>query len=395
MFKLETLTAAFQRIHGAPAEKIARAPGRINLIGEHTDYNDGLVMPIAIDRDVYIAARARADRQVSVSALDVLGGQTDVFSLDEIAHHPDYRWANYVRGVAFFLSQAGVHPSGVDAVISSDLASGAGLASSAALEVGTATILEAFSEKQLDGVSIAKLCQAAENSFVGVKSGIMDQYASALGQKGQALKIDCRSLTFEPVQLPRGVTVVVADTMKKRHLASSAYNTRRMECENATLLLGQLLGRTIHALRDVSLREFNQVARGLPENLMKRARHVITENARVEQAARAARRNDAAKFGELMNESQASLRDDYEASSPELNLMVSLARSQVGCLGSRLTGAGWGGATVNLVRDEQVEMFIDRVARAYKAQTGLEPWVAAVRAAAGAGMLELPMGEMT
>lgn len=395
MSHFETPVSEFQRIHGTPPEKIARAPGRVNLIGEHTDYNEGFVMPIAIDRDVLIAARARSDARVAVTALDVQGGQTDVFALDEIPHHPDYRWANYVRGVAYFLGQYGVELNGMDAVITSNLPSGAGLSSSAALEVCTATILLSFTPRHLDGVAIAQICQRAENIYVGVKSGIMDQYASALGKEGAAIKIDCRSLTYETVKLPRGVTVVVADTNKKRHLAGSDYNTRHMECENATMLLRQLLDKRIDALRDVSSKEFNKVAKQLPDNLMRRARHVITENERVQKAARAAKRNDAVKFGALMTQSQNSLRDDYEASSPELDAMVEIARAQAGCLGSRLTGAGWGGATVNLVRDANVDAFQEHVAREYQARTGIEPWVSTVHAAQGAGMIEMEQREGT
>lgn len=387
MAQLEILVSEFQRIHGAPPEEIARAPGRVNLIGEHTDYNDGLVMPIAIDRDVFIAARARDDNQVSVTALDVQDGQTDLFALDDIPHHPDYHWANYVRGVAYYLSRQLVNLIGIDAVITSNLPSGAGLSSSAALEVCTATILQAFTSQRLNGVTIAQICQQAENNFVGVKSGIMDQYASALGQKDAAIKIDCRALTYETIKLPRGVTIVVADTNKKRHLAGSDYNTRRMECENAVILLEALLDRHIPALRDVSLKEFKSVANHLPTNLMKRARHVITENERVENAARAAKRNDAPKFGALMNDSQTSLHDDFEASSPELDIMVEIARAQPGCLGSRLTGAGWGGATVNLVRDANVQDFVTTVAREYHTRTAIEPWVSPVRASPGAGII--------
>lgn len=392
---LDTLFSEFQRIYGSAPEKIARAPGRVNLIGEHTDYNDGFVMPIAIDRDVLIAARRRPDNQVHVTALDVQGGQSDVFTLGDIAHHPEYRWANYLRGVAYYLAQQDVKLTGIDAAVTSNVPSGAGLSSSAALEVAMATILQAFSPRRLSGVVVAQVCQQAENEFVGVKSGIMDQYASALGEKGAAIKIDCRALTYETVKLPRGVTVVVADTNKKRHLVGSDYNTRRMECENAAMLLGQLLGKRVVALRDVSPKEFQRVAKHLPENLLKRARHVITENERVEKAARAARRNDAVKFGALMAQSQTSLREDYEASSPELDIMIGIARQQPGVLGSRLTGAGWGGATVNLVRDSNVEPFMENVAQEYQARTGITPWVSPVQASQGAGMMELENGEVT
>lgn len=392
---LETLVNAFQRAYGAPPDKIARAPGRVNLIGEHTDYNDGFVMPIAINRAVYIAARARDDGQVRVTALDVQNGQTDQFALDDIQHHTEYRWANYVRGVAYYLARENVKLTGIDAAITSDVPSGAGLSSSAALEVCTATILQAFTSWCLSGVVVAQICQRAENDFVGVKSGIMDQYASALGEQDAALKIDCRALTYDAVKLPRGVTVVVADTNKKRHLAGSDYNTRRMECENAAMLLGELLGKRVDALRDVSFREFKRVAPHLPKNLMKRARHVITENERVEKAARAALHDDPIEFGKLMAQSQLSLREDYEASSPELDLMVEIANQQAGCLGSRLTGAGWGGATVNLVRNANVNAFAETVAHEYRERTGIQAWVSPVRASQGAGLVELETGEKT
>ncbi len=389
MSSLDTVRSEFQRIHSTLPEKIARGPGRVNLIGEHTDYNDGFVMPIAIDREVLIAARARDDQKFCITALDVQGGQTDIFELADIPHHPDYRWANDVRGVAYYLTQRGVRPKGIDAVITSNLPAGAGLSSSAALEVCTATILLAFAPQKLNGVEIAQICQLAENHFVGVKSGIMDQYASALGQANAAIKIDCRALTYETVKLPRGVTIIVADTNMKRQLAGSDYNTRRMECENAVALLAQLLDRRVDALRDVSLKELKSVAKHLPVTLLKRARHVITENERVHRAARAAKRNDAVKFGALMAQSQTSLRDDYEASSPELDIMIEIAERQTGCLGSRLTGAGWGGATVNLVRDANVDSFVEQVAREYRTRTEIEPWVSAVRASQGAGMIEL------
>ena len=384
----EFLQSEFQRLYGTPPEYIARAPGRVNLIGEHTDYNDGWVMPIAIDRQVMIAARRRSDSRVHITALDVLGGQSDTFDLEDIGHHPEYRWANYVRGVAFYLSTHQLPLWGMDAAITSNLPSGAGLSSSAALEVCTATILQTLSGAKLDRVMMAKLCQQAETEFVGVNTGIMDQYASALGEADKALKIDCRALTYEPVQLPRGVSVVVADTNKKRHLAGSDYNTRTHECENAVTLLSQFLHKNFRALRDVSLQDLRRSKNHLPENLYKRAHHVITENARVEKAARAAARNDAVTFGKLMNESQSSLRNDYEASSPELDVMVELARKQAGCLGSRLTGAGWGGATVNLVRTEQVAAFVENVTREYLAVTQIEPWVEPVRAVQGAGLIQ-------
>ncbi len=386
---LEFLLSEFSRRYHARADRIARAPGRVNLIGEHTDYNDGFVMPIAIDRQVMIAARRRADNCVHITALDVQGGQSDVFDLDDIKHHPEYRWANYVRGVAYYLSSFQLPLVGMDALITSNLPSGAGLSSSAALEICTAVVMEALCGAELDRVTVATLCQRAETDFVGVKTGIMDQYASALGAADKALKIDCRTLRFDPVQLPRGSSVVVADTNMKRHLAGSDYNTRTLECENAVTLLSALYRKQFQALRDVSLSELKRAKKHLPENLYRRALHVITENARVKKAARAAERNDAVEFGKLMNESQTSLRNDYEASSLELDVMVELARAQKGCLGSRLTGAGWGGATVNLVRDEHVPAFVENLTRAYREATNIEPWVEAVRATQGASLIDM------
>ena len=394
MSKLDFLRAEFERLHDTPPERIARAPGRVNLIGEHTDYNDGFVMPIAIDREVLIAARRRNDNRVQVTALDVLDGQRDEFALDNIGHHHEYRWANYVRGVTYYLGQA-LQLTGMDAVITSTLPSGAGLSSSAALEICTALILQGFAGSELDRVTLAKLCQRAETDFVGVKTGIMDQYASALGETDKALLVDCRTLKYKPIRLPRDATIVVADTNRKRHLAGSDYNTRTMECENAVVLLSQGLHKEFKALRDVTLKDLARAANTLPENLYRRARHVITENERVKQAARAAGRNDAKTFGALMNESQTSLRNDYEASSPELDLMVELARRQPGCYGSRLTGAGWGGATVNLVQTSQVSSFVANVARTYNAETGIAPWVAPVRASQGAGWIEALKGDVT
>ncbi|MCG3142634.1 MAG: Galactokinase [Anaerolineae bacterium] len=387
MSHLTRLATEFERRYGAPPERIARAPGRVNLIGEHTDYNDGFVLPIAIDRHVLIAARPRADHRVRVTALDVADGQQDEFALDDIGRHPAYQWANYVRGVAFYLGQR-LKLVGLDAVITATLPAGAGLSSSAALEMCTAFALHGFARGALDRVTLAQLCQRAEADFVGVKTGIMDQYASALGEQDKALLIDCRALQYRAVRLPSAVSIVVADTNKKRQLAASNYNTRRLECENAVQELSAILKQEFRALRDVSLRDLARAKKRLPENLYKRARHVITENRRVQQAARAARRNDPVTLGALLNESQTSLRDDYEASSPELDVMVELARRQPGCYGSRLTGAGWGGATVNLVQTAAANRFVAAVTRAYRAATGIEPWVAPVRAAPGAGWLE-------
>jgi galactokinase len=393
--KLDYAKAEFERAYGAPPECVIRAPGRVNLIGEHTDYNQGFVLPMAIDRALYIAARARADETVRLVALD-LQRRVDEFSLDSIVHAPNQRWANYIRGVAEMLKQRGLKFPGMDAVLTSEVSMSGGLSSSAALEVAAATTFQTLGGFPLDKVALAQLCQQAENEFVGVKSGIMDQFASTLGRAGHALLIDCRDLAYQyvPLGTPYGsqgaleAVIIIADTMKKRALASSKYNERRAECEEAVSLLSALLGRPLNSLRQVSAAEFARVEAQLPPLPRRRARHVIAENARVLQAVAAAQRDDMVGFGQLMNESHESLRDDYAVSCAELDTMVEIARHQTGCLGARLTGAGFGGSTVNLVRAADAAEFVKNVERKYKQRTGLEPTVMAVRASAGAGVVE-------
>lgn len=358
-----------------------RAPGRVNLIGEHTDYNDGFVLPIAIDREVLIAARKRDDCIVQMVALD-FGRARSEFSLDAPVQRDDAnKWSNYVRGVAWAMEQRGAKLSGVDLAIHGNVPLGSGLSSSAALEVCAATMFVAMSELEISKVEIAKLCRQAENDFVGVKCGIMDQFVSTLAQENHALLIDCRDLSCQNVPLPRGATFVVCDTAKRRGLVDSEYNTRRAECEQAEKFFG------VQALRDVTIDEFARREQDLRPIVAKRARHVITENARVLQAVDAAKRNDLAMFGALMNASHESLRDDYQVSCPELDTMVEIAREQRGCLGARLTGAGFGGCTVNLVDDNVVESFVVDVSREYQARTGLTPQIYPCRAMGGAGRI--------
>jgi galactokinase len=387
MSNLETIQTEFTKIFSAPPEHIIRAPGRVNLIGEHTDYNDGFVLPIAIDREVLIAAHKRADRSVRMVALDLRGEHSE-FSLDAPIERDDaHRWSNYIRGVARVLQQHGLMLPGLDLVIHGDVPIGSGLSSSAALEVCAATTFQVFSGFALDQVALAQLCQKAENEFVGVKSGIMDQFISALAREGHALLIDCRDLSYRNVPLPRGATIIVCDTMKRRGLVDSEYNTRRAECEEAVRLLAAKLSKPIGALRDVSVQEFARFDKDLPPTIAKRARHVITENARVLDAVAAAQRNDLATFGALMDASHASLRDDYQVSCAELDTMVEIARKQPGCLGARLTGAGFGGCTVNLVEDGAMPAFVANVAREYQTRTGLAAQIYACRAMAGAGVV--------
>lgn len=382
MLNSQTLYTEFQKIFDATPTLITRAPGRVNLIGEHTDYNDGFVLPMAIDRAVWIAARPRVDRRVQMVACDFDYAHSE-FVLDApITRDAVHTWSNYVRGVAWVLQARGIPLAGADFVIRGDVPVGSGLSSSAALEVCAATMFIALARASVSQVELARLCQQAENEFVGVRCGIMDQFTSALAQADHALWIDCRDLSYRHIPLPRDVTIVVCDSRKRRDLANSAYNERRAECAQVARALG------VAALRDVNVDELTRRASTLPPVLAQRARHVITENARVLAAVAAAERNDLATFGALMNESHTSLRDDFEVSCVELDALVEIARAQTGCWGARLTGAGFGGCTVNLVDMREVSRFIEQVTRAYHARFGIEPLVYPCRAAQGSGIVE-------
>ncbi|MCX7839319.1 MAG: galactokinase [Anaerolineae bacterium] len=382
MLTPQMLRTEFQKTFNTTPTLITRAPGRVNLIGEHTDYNDGFVLPMAIDRAVWMAARPRDDRRVQMVACDFDYARSE-FALDApILRDNAHAWSNYVRGVAWALQVRGVALVGADLVIRGDVPVGSGLSSSAALEVCAATMFVELARASISKVELARLCQQAENEFVGVKCGIMDQFASALAQENHALWIDCRDLSYRHIPLPRGAVFVVCDSRKRRDLANSAYNQRRAECERAARALG------VVALRDVSIAEFTRRANELPHLLAKRARHVITENARVLAAITAAEQNDLAAFGKLMNESHASLRDDFEVSCAELDALVEIARAQVGCWGARLTGAGFGGCTVNLVNERDVPQFIEEVTRVYRARFGIAPLVYPCRAAQGSSKIE-------
>lgn len=361
----------FQKIFGAPPTHVTRAPGRVNLIGEHTDYNGGFVLPMAIDRAVWIAARRRDDRTVRMVALN-LDGEESQFSLDDIQPDPKYAWANYVRGVACML---GSNAIGADLLIHGNVPIGAGLSSSAALEVCAAVTFERLGELEIERLEIARLCQRAENEFVGVQSGIMDQFASLFAREGHALLIDCRDLSYEQVSLPRSAAIVVCDTKKRRGLVDSEYNVRRAECAEAARWLG------VRSLRDASMDDL----KNLSGVLERRVRHVVTENARVKRAVEACKQNDLATLGRLMNESHASLRDDYQVSCAELDAMVAIAQKQVGCFGARLTGAGFGGCTVNLVEERTLAGFVEKVGAEYTARVGIVPEIFVCRASEGAG----------
>jgi galactokinase len=375
----------FAGVFGGEPSAVVRAPGRVNLIGEHTDYNDGYVLPVAIDRSVLVATAPRGDRQVVIHALDF--GETVTFSLDNIEPDQAQAWSNYQRGVAYFLEERGFELPGLNAVVVGDVPIGSGLSSSAAVEVSMAYTWQMLAGFEMSRVELALLCQRAENEFVGMNCGIMDQFVSALGRRHHALLIDCRSLDYQPVPLPAGAAIIVADTMKRRGLVDSEYNTRRQECEEGVRILQRYLPQ-VRALRDVSMAQFKvQSSKFKAQNVRRRCRHIIYENERVLKSVAALQAGDLAAFGQLMNESHASLRDDYEVSCAELDIMVEAAWQVDGVYGSRMTGAGFGGCTVSLVAEEAVEDFRARVAAAYEEATGVVPQIYVCRAEDGVSKL--------
>lgn len=387
---LSAATTIFTDAFGRPPDFVARAPGRVNLLGEHIDYNDGFVLPAAIDRAAFVAVGEREDGLVNVQAPDITS--TASFQLDQVADKVDAtgqplrRWAWYPAGVAWALRDRGLAVRGVDAVLSSNVPRGSGLSSSAAVEVAFATAWQRLGGWPLAPMDLALTCQRAENHYVGVNSGIMDQFASTCGQAGHALLLDCRSLEWEPVPVPENVAIVVADTTKRRELGQSEYNTRRAQCEAAVAALAEVLP-GIQSLRDVPVEAFERHAHRLDPVVAKRARHVVHEIARTVAGAQALKAGRVADFGQLMNEGHASLRDLYEVSIRELDVMVEAAQRLPGCFGARLTGAGFGGCTVNLVAAEAAEDFERELARAYQAATGLRPEIYVSRASAGAGIV--------
>ena len=371
---------AFQQRFAVDPAFVVRAPGRVNLIGEHTDYNDGFVLPMAIDRAIWIALRPRTDQQVNVVSLDLDWSAS--FGLTDLRHE-GASWIEYVKGVAWALLGAGYQLTGWEGVLTGDVPRGAGLSSSAAVELATARAFQAVSGFAWDPPAMALLSQKAENQWVGMNCGIMDQMISAAGEADHALLIDCRSLQTTSVPLPHGTVAVILDTSTRRGLVDSAYNERRAQCEAAARYFG------VPALRDVSLERFEAEAGGLDEVTLRRARHIITENARTVAAADAMARGDAAEMGRLMDASHASMRDDFEISGPELNVMVDCARQAPGCFGARMTGGGFAGCAVALVQADRADEFAARVSADYEAATGLTPAIYISVASNGASVEEL------
>ena len=376
----ENLSERFQSLY-ATVPRIYRAPGRVNLIGEHTDHNEGFVMPMAIDFSTWVAIAPREDRLIVIRSENF--AQTVDFDLDERSEHGSGLWSDYPRGVAQLIENVGHRLRGAEMLIRSEVPIGAGLSSSAALEVATGLALLDNSGLIVDRRELARLCQQAENEFVGMRCGLMDQFISCFGQTGHALMLDCRSLEYKLLPLPEDVRVVVCNTMVKHELASSAYNARRADCEEGVRLLKAVLPH-VRTLRDVNSEELERFRSELPETIFRRCRHVVSENARVVEAAAALERRDMMTFGELMRESHRSLRDDYEVSCEELDLLADLANKAEGVHGARMMGGGFGGCTVNLVQAQSVDAFKQSVADGYLNATGRVPEIYVCAPAQGA-----------
>jgi galactokinase len=375
--KTQMIEKSFFSYFNAKPKFIVRAPGRVNLIGEHTDYNDGFVLPMAIDRAVWIALAPRTDSTVRIRSLDLeVEAAFDLHSLSK-----DNGWVEYIKGVAYQLQKAGYELKGFDAVMTGDIPRGAGLSSSAAVELATALAFATISGITWNAAQMAKISQKAENEWVGVNCGIMDQMASAASKAGCALFLDCRTLEFQHAPLPQNISVVILDTSTRRGLVDSAYNERRNQCEEAARKLG------VKALRDVSVEEFEKSS-GLSDLVKKRARHIVTENARVLEAAQAMKAENIIRLGQLFNASHASLRDDFEVSSEALNQIVECAQEQPTCYGARMTGAGFGGCAVALVAEENAQKFAQAVSAAYKQRSGLDAAVYICKASEGASLVK-------
>jgi galactokinase len=346
------------------------APGRVNLIGEHTDYNDGFVMPVAIEKKIIMLAQLRPDTKVNAYSIDY--DQSIEFSLNRLIFNEDKMWANYIMGVIDELQKSTYQLQGFNLMFTGDIPQGTGLSSSAALEIVTALAITDLHNIDISGVEMALLAQRAENNFVGVQCGIMDQYISRLGKKDHALLIDCRTNDYDLVPFKNeDYKIVICNSNVERGLVDSEYNQRREECNQAVEFLNSKIAKEIKALRDVDLESLKKFKGQLEEKVYKRAHHVVSENRRVLASQKALQKNDIKKFGELMYASHKSLRDDYEVSSKELDLLVELAKKEEGTAGARMTGAGFGGCTVNIVKTDRVKDFAKNIRKSYKEVSGL------------------------
>ncbi len=394
---MNTAADVFRTRFGREPLKAVRAPGRVNLIGEHTDYNEGFVLPVAIDKEVCLAFCPRPDRKVILYSANY-DSQTE-FDLNQIEKDSVNPWSNYPRGVAAFLEQQGCRLIGLEGVIMGGVPVSAGLSSSAAIELASCWAFLIASESSIPAstlpsiyglpraLELIRLCRSVENQFIGVQCGMMDQFISALGRRCHALFLDCRSLRYEHVPLPDFVKLVVCNTGIKRELATSEYNQRRQQCERGVAFFRNHLG-NITALRDVTWEDFSSLCSKMDPLLRKRCRHVILENERVRDSVSLLRSGALEQFGQLMNASHKSLKIDYEVSCPELDLMTELARQQQGVLGSRMTGAGFGGCTVSLVRQDCIAEFVSGVEHGYQKETGRSPEIYVCGTSDGAGLVQ-------
>lgn len=374
----------FQARFGQLPTLWVRAPGRVDLMGSHTDYNQGYVMTMSIDRDTWIAARPRSDGQVAVYSLNAPGDAQ--FSLDSIQHDPQVHWTEYVRGVAWALQARGCHLEGFDGLIHSTVPFGSGLSSSAALEMAAAVAFQQVSRFTLSPVEMALAGQQAENQFVGVASGILDQYSSMLGQAGCALLLDCRNLTSQAVPIPPALKVVICNTRAERNLVGTEYGERRAQCEEGVRLLQQFYPQ-IQALRDVNPEMLQAHLTDLPPIVAKRCQFIVEENQRVLALAQALPYGDTERLRALLSASFAGARDLYEISAPSMVAMMAAISGAPGVVGARQAGAGFGGCLVALVEAASVTAFVGNVLEEYQRRTGITPEIYPVEAAAGAGLL--------
>ncbi|MCB9435706.1 MAG: galactokinase [Anaerolineales bacterium] len=376
------IITAFEQRFGTPPTYLTRAPGRVNLIGEHTDYNQGFVLPMAIDRHVWIAAVPHADPLLTIHSLDF--NETISIDLDSLADNTLPHWTSYTRGVWYYVGQKAPQLGGVKMVIGGNVPMGAGLSSSAAIEMATVELALALINEKWTAAEKAQVGVKAEHDFAHVKCGNMDQTISAAALEGCALRIDCRAYDFLPVHLPDGVSVVVMDTHKRHQLVETEYNVRRTQCTEAAEIL------QVESLRDATLEQVKATHDELGDVRYRRAHHIVTENKRVLDFAEATEAKNLDLAGQLMNESHFSLRDDFEVSCTELDIMSDIARHQAGCYGARMTGGGFGGSAVALVQSTAVAEFMAAVAPAYEAATGLTPTLYEFKPASGSTVIFRP-----
>lgn len=362
---------------------VARAPGRVNLIGEHTDYNEGFVFPMAINREIRIVFSPREDNRIKIHSINFDNMQE--FSLDNLSKNNEAHWIDYIQGVAWVLQKhyPNLHLKGFNGVLEGDVPRGAGLSSSAALEVLITRVFATINHISWEGKSMARVAQQAENQWVGMQCGIMDQLASACGKANHALLIDCRDLSIQPILLPKDIAIVIMDTKTRRGLVGSAYNDRRAQCEEAAKFFG------VNFLRDVSLERFEKEKHGLSTICQKRAKHIITENIRTLQMAEALKNNDLIQVGELLYEGHKSLKNDFEVSCENLDIMVNCANKHAGCFGARMTGGGFGGCAVAVVKADMAESFKKQVVQEYEYETKLTPSLYITQATEGASCFSL------